>query len=495
MAWDVKYRSEFKDILGLKWRIDIADETDATTIITMQPTDTPLTINYLAGDDSLIGSPIHGSTVDINIYADTDFQWSNFYDYGNQTYKVNVYYDPDNTNVLNWTGFINSEGYQEPYDGTSYPVVISASDGLGQLKDMPYKYTVTTVDDTDYNGRILESQIIIDILSKIQHTGFTEYINIYETEMSAGTGDSPMDQLKIDADAFRDMSCYEVLEHILNKYNAVIRQIDGQMTIYRPLDMSLDVIYGRIFTTATAKTSTTITPLILIDRPSFSSDVNSVDGGTLMIQPPIKKVTINQDYGYKESWIDNYTFDKDDYYTSNFALWNLSSGATCSPLSIKMPNEKYGVIMLGTDPSKYIYQDFGVEAIIEASPAIFNFSFQYQYYSGVASGDKTMTTPEEIIQIRNAAGDKFLYEIDSQFCGWRATPSYISIAGGTIKPGGNGWNTYSRKVVGLPTAGTHQVRIYARDAGLGVVLWTAVKDVKFNTTADTTIFTRNTRKL
>jgi len=42
MAWDVKYRIEFTDILGLDWKIDIEDETAHIGDPTMvQATGTP----------------------------------------------------------------------------------------------------------------------------------------------------------------------------------------------------------------------------------------------------------------------------------------------------------------------------------------------------------------------------------------------------------------------------------------------------------------------
>jgi hypothetical protein len=230
MSWDPKYRCEWTDILGLEWRADIEDETaHIGDPVVMQATGSPLSINFLYSGDSLIDSPIHGTTADLSIYSDTNFQWVGLYAYGERKYRLSIYYSTTN---LYYRGFLNSDGYSEPYDGVSYPVILSASDWLGQLKDIPYK------DGTvNYNGRNTESQIIFDILAKIGTTSFKEFVSIYEDSMEDTDADSPLNQTTVDVDIFQERNCYEVLTEILKTYSAIIRQVNGEFVIYRPDDL------------------------------------------------------------------------------------------------------------------------------------------------------------------------------------------------------------------------------------------------------------------
>ena len=212
MAWGTKYRIEFKDILGLDWKILIQEEPDPGSIIDLVATGDPLHFDLLSDSDEF-NDPIRPSKAIFNVWSTTDFMLTSLYSDEDFKYKVIIYKGAAGTDVY-WTGFIVTGEYSEPYDCTPYPVQITAVDGLNYLKNILY-------DDagTYYNGRELESKIIMDILTKIQITGFTEYVNLYEVEMDITSDDSPMDQLKIDVDIFQDMNCYEVLFHILKKYN------------------------------------------------------------------------------------------------------------------------------------------------------------------------------------------------------------------------------------------------------------------------------------
>ena len=122
--------------------------------------------------------------------------WENVGVNGNFTITNLVTYRPSQ---LYWQGWIISKDYQEPYELAPYEVEIKASDGINYLKE--YLFCATdAVDFTDivfYDGRTLESEIILNILGKVGFTEFKEFCNIYEQNMSSGTGNSPFDQCKI----------------------------------------------------------------------------------------------------------------------------------------------------------------------------------------------------------------------------------------------------------------------------------------------------------
>jgi len=478
MAWDKKYRIDFKDIFDLSWWAFIEDETAGTNISApIQPTGDPFRFNFLSNGEDTDQSPIHGSTLSLNIYSNTEFEWVELYNYGNLVYKVSVYYGIG-AGTLYWTGFINSEGYQEPYDGVSYPVMLSASDGLGQLKYMPYKYRTVEDDDTYYEGRRRESQIVIDILAKIRFTGFTEYVNVYEDKMAVAVTDSPMSQIMIDVDAFRDKDCYEVLSHILRKYKAIIRQVGGEMVIYRPVDLREGTIYGRKFVTATNPSAVSLTTEQLIDRNDNPTDLRSTDGGTMTILPPIKKTSIIQDYGYKDSMIDNWQLNPE--LDATFRSW---TGGGFIPMGWALPNETNGVALVAWNSAAphggaYITQTFGPYINSTAHNMVIEFEYAFNNFS---AGSNTMAMA---LEIKSLSEGHYLYPVDANTCAWWHTYNNITVTLAVPK-GFTGWTTYRRDIpTGLPEDGEYVITLWAPSTAGSLSTHGFFRNIRFIETSD-----------
>lgn len=309
MALYQRYLVEFKDFLSLDWSIEVWQDLDGDPGLTsLTATGNPLNIEYLSDSDEFNES-VRTSKAVFNVYSETDFLLTDLFTVEDLKSKVYVYQGTD----LYWKGFVLAGEYSEPYKDVPYPVTVTAVDGLTLLKSMSYKYTITVEDDTYYNGRRTISQILIDILDKIGFTGFTEYVNVYEGNMYSTADHSPIDQACIDVDIFKDMYCYEVLQELLKPFNAVIRQVAGEIIIYRPSELNQSVVYGRIFTSAVTKTSTSCNPLQDINRAATPSDLWQFPGSELMIKGPAKKILLTHDYGYKDSWVDNNKFAGETY--------------------------------------------------------------------------------------------------------------------------------------------------------------------------------------
>jgi len=487
MAYGTKYRGEFKDIMGLLWRIDIDYDGFSGPITTLLLTDNPLTIELLNNGDDWYTKPIHGSTATIELFDETGFQFLPLYDYANLTYRVSIYHG--DAYELFWRGFINSEGYKENYDGTGYALSLQASDGMGLLKNKPFKYTITTEDDTYYDGRLSEAYIINEILNKINITSFTEFINVYESELSSGTGDSVFTQIFLDADVFKDKTCYDVLEGILTKYGAIILQDRGMIYITRPEELFQTTVYGRIFTSATAFTSTSITPEQWMNRTAHLNNLLQPEGGVLSIIPPVKKVTINQDYGYKTSWINNYSFDPDTYddATYSFQGWDRNGGAGYQRrASYVIAGEKEGVAFLPTstvpDTVNNISQEFGLHAIKSSDAFKFAISYKLVNTNNSSNGSVPIyikihngpfdATPTRWLKI-NTSGDSFLT--------WANALSYITWNEADVVPGEGEWLTKEWSFASLPTTGEYTITLYSSETNIMLL----IKEVKFITTNNT----------
>jgi len=490
MSWEAEYRGQFTDINGIYWDIVISSDDYAGEEKAMAMAGDPLTIDWLSPSEKVYESPVKGSFVTFNVLSRTDFQYAPLYAVSDFQYKVDIYYQIGEASlVLYWSGWIISGNYSEPYDDATYMVSISANDGLGILKKIKYK------DGTAfYDGMILESQIILDILSEISITSFREFINIYEVDMADDVGDSPMDQIKLNADVFKDMTCYEVLSHILIKYNAVIKQIGGNYIIYRPTELIETTVYGRSFTAATTKSAITMTPSQMISRVGAVTNIRSVNGGIMMVEPPAKKITIYQDYGSKESWIDNWELGAETYVNADFDYWTQYNGTYARPLSDYVSREKSGVAIIGNNFPGTAYklsQTFSTDAVLSTTDE-FMLEFEWGMWNNTAGtyGWTQLllqisidTSPRQYLQFKtnNSGYDDNVAELE-----WAvANNSRLLAFWRQPASGWSGWETFQRKFTGIPAAGSITVELFGTQWGTQV--YSCYKDVKFYMTSDETI--------
>lgn len=471
MAWVEKYRAEFKDTWGLLWTTKIYEDGFSGDLITLKHTGQPLTFEYLGNSDDIY-DPIQETEVKIRVFSETNFSLADLYATEQMHFKVEVYStnSPDPA-ALRFSGFVDCGNYEEPYEDVPYEVTITACCGLKFLKEIAY-------DDngTPYNGRLLYSEIFIDILSKIGYTIFYEHVNIYEESMANGTGDSPFDQSRIDVDLFRGMYCYDVLAELVKAFGATIRQNLGVYDIYRPVELKGSTVYGRYFASDTNKTGISFEPKRYIDRSTNAGYCLQVPGGVKMITGPAKKVTIHQDYGNKESWIDNFQFKGEsfDIATSKFEDWTYPGSGVVNLIG-SMKGEKDGIVLPATTggpgANPFLFQTIGTYAV--ATSDLFFIEFEYFVYSAIDAQD---ISPK--IRIKADGSSHYLYPIDDNEAGWKATADYLdpteSVAAGEMTE----WKTYRRYFSGLPTAGSYTIGLYNGTSTVSDAFY-GVKNIEF----------------
>lgn len=471
MAWFPKYRLEFKDIRDLLCRVDFEIETEEE-IVDLEPTDYPLSFDFLASSDDLILDPVRGTIVKIGAYSPSHFYFIDFINAKNLEIRVLIYF----SSTLYWKGFLVPGKYSELYDGINYPVSIVAADGLGLLTNILF------VDGSGdyYIGRRTASQILFDILSKIQVTQFTEFINIYEEDMVKTVDDSPLDQYFIDCSLFKDVYCYDVLATVLKKFNAIIRQRkDGKFYIYKPCDLNQSVIYGRIFTSGTAKSSTQFAPDQFLKRSTYqNSNIWDIEGGDLGAKEAASKIIINQDYGYKDSWIFNWKLQGKTYdpVTENYQGW--IHGTYWVKFSI--PGEPDGIVLPQTaysppDDIKHS-QSFGVYALDSSDVFMFSFDYRFINYSGAS---RSITV---YLRLKSDAGSNYLYVQDEEIAAWNGSADDYEFTE-TVPEGKGDWNTFERKIEGIPENGSYTIQLFGiSSAGSGSFV--IIKDIRFYATSD-----------
>lgn len=479
MAFANKYLIEFSSIFAHAWKIETQEDAFAESVTDLIATGEPLSIEYDSGDDSY-NFPIRPSKAVFRVHSLTDFQLTDFYSEQDFRLKVKISLGAN----LFWQGFVSTGEYSEPYECVPYPVQITAVDGLNYLKELPFVDSISVTAGVEtityYEGRQFESLVICNILAKAQITEFKEFLNIYETRMNATADDSPLDQCKIDVDVFKGKSCYDALTEILKHYSAVIRQnTSGEMCIYRPKELTGTTVYGRKFTAWNTKTSVSISPSQFIDRIGVASNLKQIPGGALITKRAAKKVTLNLDYGYKDSWIENGEFKADTFNiaTYKFANWTYYGGTGHVSLANMIPGETDGLGLIhgsGSPPAYNVSQSFGAFAV--STTDIMVIEFEYLLYNPMSSDDNATF----YVMVKSDNGSNYLSIADGLTASWGSTPAYLTLTG-LVKPGKRDWELFKRKIIGLPVYGPYTIYFHVLSS---TYCYAGFKNVKFYSTSD-----------
>jgi hypothetical protein len=488
MAFSTKYRCEFVDIKNLLWRWDFELDPFVGDVTTMQASGDPGIYEPLSDADDVLKNPVRGTKATLRVKSMSMFQYLEFFTMTDMKMRCSIYYGAAHT--LYFRGYVNVNNYSEPYDDYPYDVAISVNCGLGLLKEIPYEVS----DGVAYTGRLRESQILLDILGKIGFTTFTEIVNIYEYRMASGVDDSPIDQTYIDASVFDDMSCYEALEYLLAKWHALIRQRRGVFVIYRPTEM-ITTAYARTFTAVTTKTGSTITALMPLRRStSATADLRDHNGGRMLPLSAVKNITMDQDYGNRVSWLENYLFDSDTYdeATNLFENWSVVGLASSFiPIGRVLGKELQGVYMLYTiagsipDLSCYLYQEIGSMAV--ATSDVFGFSFDYRLINPTGAA---VASVDVCIEIADVARTQWVnLENDDSSCLWYNSLHYINFTVASVPKGANDWVHFETSIPGLPIDGPFSVRLFQTNKSIFI----CYKDVRFFATSDDIVYHKKQR--
>lgn len=455
MAYGDKFKLEIADNLGIVWTVLIQEDGYASTITTLNGSGNPLSFEFY-GDDTLFDQNIMGSKAVIGVNYSSSFLYAELFTSENLEYKVII----KQGSTVFWNGWILANNYQEPYNCPPYPVSLVATDGLGLLSDFRFE-------DLGYSSRQTVSQVIYDILSLVGVTTFTEFVNVFESTMDQSVDDSPFDQCGIDPDLFKNEDCYKALTEILKSFGAGIRQDQGVFIIYRFDELKHTSMKGRIFTSGTAKSSTTRAPLQYINRTAQSSNFWDYDGGTITMQPQLKKLYANQDYGFKKSILKNYNFPYDEfsYVTDHFEIdgWTQIGSGYIQPISVtdanlvgvkRDPNgEKEGCLLTNRSDATLddgYYQT--ISGVIQSTDKLV-----IEIEVGMKSFDGNADTARWYVSVESTDGSYVQY-YDSGTLDWVALEDYIyhdESINDAIQ-----WKTYTYTIEEMPYTGDVTVKIW-----------------------------------
>jgi len=323
MSYSDLYKIQYYDFFNVKTEIYIKklDYGGASTDISCGEDPMRITLN---NEGSEKFQTVRGTSVEVDLLSETDFQFISLHTSDFKQYQIQI----DKGGTIYWKGWLLPDYYQEPYTETPYVVTIHASDGLGLLKN----YDLVNSNGSHLTGKLAIGDILNQIFLKIgTELNLYENINIYEDNINSTAADSVMYQIYIDCAIFYDIegnpiSCYDALVEILKPLNAYITQSEGAWHIIRvPTNKSSytrrlwtwNNVVGFTYDSNAAydpQLSTTSAGIALASLVRFV-------GNTLTVSPPWNEFTIRQDYGTKESIIDNGEFNYDGFMWNGVRWW------------------------------------------------------------------------------------------------------------------------------------------------------------------------------
>lgn len=166
MAYGVKYRLEFSDVLGNGKKIEILKDNYSGAVLPLVGTADPVSIKW-EGDDDFY-SPIIGSTCTLNLFVTNEVQYENFYAFDEEEFQVKIFYkDASNNYQLYWAGFIVTDSYKQALMSPPYQISVQANDGLGLLETKFVGIDNNDVFDiTHTNTTTLAQNLITNCISK-----------------------------------------------------------------------------------------------------------------------------------------------------------------------------------------------------------------------------------------------------------------------------------------------------------------------------------------
>lgn len=226
MAYGTKYEFEFENIHGVVYDIRIQKRNYSGTI-THRPLGSAPVIRMQEN------GPFRSTSCELTIECQLDGEYAELYTSDPQEYKVLVY----NNTILIWEGFVATELYSEPDIAPPYDVKVTATDGIGALKEYdfepagPQTIRKHLEDLLSYTGLSLGFNVV---------TSVKEYNGAGTRPYPLDTPNAFIDKAMINLDFYDGKSVYEALEGLLSSLRCTITQWNSDWLIIRKTDITVN---------------------------------------------------------------------------------------------------------------------------------------------------------------------------------------------------------------------------------------------------------------
>ena len=222
MAYGIKYRFRTWSVHGVLYTVNLLKNGWSGSV-----TERPL------GGSPVIRMQENGqfraTSCNLKLECQTDGEFAELYTSDPNEFQVQVFRGGSLSGggVQIWGGFVATEIYAEPDIAPPYDVDITATDGLGLLKEY------------DFEGGGSKS-VRAHLQALLKKTGLDLVLNTASAVREyQGTAIEFMDDELINLDFLIGENCYDVLGKLLDTFNATITQAQGSWLIIRETDANV----------------------------------------------------------------------------------------------------------------------------------------------------------------------------------------------------------------------------------------------------------------
>lgn len=335
----VKYRLEFQDTLhesGKFHRVDILERNYVGEIIEFCSGGDPLHVKW-NGDSNDPNKTLIPSELDLQVLKEAVGEFEDLFTDDDRKFKVEhrVSDINDFTGIpLYWTGYVVPELHNEPWVFEPFPLDITATDQLGELKNLDF---------LDRNGnKIKGDQKAIKLIAEILKTTGLELnircgLNIFAAEMTTAITDDPLDQAYIDTRIFLDdkdspLKCEEVIDRILTPFRAQLCQAQGYWWLRRLSDAVGTFAYREFDPEGEYVDNNSLAPTLGLKFPSETNRAAWANRSAFLSHfRNYGYFSITQNLGKDNNLIDEGRFEEDDITELSsgnqfFKNWNFIQG-------------------------------------------------------------------------------------------------------------------------------------------------------------------------
>lgn len=379
---------------------------------------------------------VRGTSLELSVQADRDGELTTLYTTDNRRFRVDVFRD----GVKVWTGYVLPEQYAEPYVGVPYDVAVTATDGLGILKSVPFELTGerTLLEIIDYCCG--QTGLWLDYA--IQDT-------LRETRMSEA--EVMHVQTLYKAEAFEGMNCHEVLEAVMVSLDSVVTESECRWLVCSLTELEGDF---RVYSPAGARKETG--RLVTAELGRVGDEVYPIGSLDLEIVPAVKSVLFECDYGKRPSFLENYNF----YHGKQG--WTISSSEFVSHYY----RNGEGVMRIRNDmskpPSENYWNSIEQGVRLESSDDL---TIRLKCALGVVGGEGDAWNYRVVVSFTAADGKGYFLSPG----GWTEEYGYLDVKGRLcqvfVPEGYSSYTVDSFEEVtilasGVPSAGVLSIRLY-----------------------------------
>jgi hypothetical protein len=338
MAYGLKYTIPFKDIDNYSNVVEIYQDGFVGSSTELIATDVPAVHKYEREDNEDITSSIMSLTLTVSFYSTENTDFTSFFSYSDREFLVIHKFEGD----IVFKGYLLNDITGEPFQDPPYPVVITATDGLAQLKE--FQMTGPS-GDTDLGTLFINQLNSLDLDLNLEVCN-----DLYEGLVMDNTlsifAQAAGDNLKIQENTFEqiEINAFDFLLEICKSFGWVLFQANGKWRIQRAIGKNINTTttYLHNYDTLAVISSTIETDLELVaDQSNANSDWIPVNADQLLqYQRPIKKLTLTQG-GLGQSIVEN----GESFRESSWFLegpykpydWTITPDPDSSPIQI-FPN-------------------------------------------------------------------------------------------------------------------------------------------------------------